>query len=238
MQPQAGRTALVTGGTRGIGRAIAERLIRDGARVIVTGTRPEGSAPDGVEYIGADLCDDTELDRLVAAIAAQPIHILVNNAGINKINPFTDIDLGDFDRIQRVNVRAPLRLCQAVLPFMTANGWGRIVNIGSVFGVISKEERASYSASKCALSGLTTALAVEVAPRGVLANVVAPGFIATDMTRQILGAEGMARMAALVPMKRMGEPSEVAALVSWLASPDNSYVCGQTFVIDGGFTRI
>ncbi len=112
------------------------------------------------------------------------------------------------------------------------------MNIASVFGIVSKEQRAAYSASKFALDGLTTALAAEVASSGVLANCVSPGFIETDLTQRILGAEGLAEMRAKVPMKRLGRPEEVAALVVWLAGPDNTYISGQNIVIDGGFSRV
>ncbi len=121
---------------------------------------------------------------------------------------------------------------------MRERGWGRVVNVTSVFGVVSKEQRASYSTSKFGLDGMTAALAAEVASDGVLVNSVAPGFVATDMTRKVLGAEGMRQMAARVPAGRLAEPPEIAALVGWLAGPENTYVSGQRIVIDGGFTRV
>ena len=234
----AGRVALVTGGTRGIGEAIARRLQRDGAHVVVTGAAPTGEGPPGCEFRRADFSDEHATETFVSDIAELGVDILVNNAGINSIAPFEAIPLDDFDRIQRVNVRAPFVLCKAVLPQMKRKGWGRIVNIASVFGIISREQRGAYSASKFALDGLTAALAAEVASEGVLANCVSPGFIETDLTRRVLGADGMAEVASRIPMRRLGTPNEVASLVAWLVSEENSYVSGQNFVIDGGFTRV
>jgi NAD(P)-dependent dehydrogenase (short-subunit alcohol dehydrogenase family) len=188
-----------------------------------------------------DLADSVSLESFVHDVAGDGFDILVNCAGINKISefgPFEDTKAGDFDLIQRVNVSAPFRLMQAVLPGMKARHWGRIVNITSIFGVISKAQRAAYSTSKFALDGLTTSLAAEVAGFGVLANCVAPGFVETDMTRQALGEAGMREMAAQVPIGRLAQPEEIARLVAWLASEDNTYVSGQTYIIDGGFTRV
>ncbi len=137
-----------------------------------------------------------------------------------------------------MNVRAPFVLTQALVPGMVARRWGRIVNITSIFGIVSRAGRASYSMSKFALQGLTAALAVEVAKDGVLVNSVAPGFLDTDLTRRILGDAGMQRVASEVPVGRLGNTAEVAKLVLWLASRDNSYVVGQNYAIDGGFTAV
>jgi len=233
-----GRSALVTGGTRGIGAAIADRLLAEGAVVTVTGTSRGGAGPAGTAFRAVDFTDIEATEQFVAEVAALDFDILVNNAGINKIGPFADIDPQDFDRIQRVNVRAPFRLCQAVIPHMRKQSWGRIVTVSSIFGVISREYRAPYSASKFAVDGMTVALAAEVAQNGILANCVAPGFIDTDLTRNVLGEHGMAELASRVPARRLGLAEEVAALVVWLCSPENSYVSGQNLIIDGGFARV
>jgi 3-oxoacyl-[acyl-carrier protein] reductase len=238
LKPLEGKAALVTGGTRGIGAAIATQLHSDGAAVIVTGTRAGGTAPDGCRYLPVDFSDAAAAESFAAAIAAQEIDILINNAGINRIAPFAEIDAADFDRIHLVNVRAPFLLCRALLPVMRRKGWGRILNISSIFGVISKEFRASYSASKFGLEGMTAALAAEVAADGVLANCVAPGFVDTELTRQILGETGIADLVARIPIKRLATADEIAAFVVWLAGPENTYISGQTLVIDGGFTNV
>lgn len=233
-----GLRALVTGGTRGIGHAIAVRLIADGAQVTVTGTRPDGEAPDGADYIFCNFLDATATAAFADQVAKLDLDILVNNAGINKISPFTEINPADFTGIQQVNVHAPMLLCCAVVPGMRKKQHGKIVNIASIWGVISKKQRASYSTSKFALDGMTKALAAEVAVDGILANCVAPGFIDTEMTRTVLGKDGMRELAQQVPARRIGKPEEIAALVTWLAGPDNTYISGQCIVIDGGFTNV
>lgn len=233
-----GYKALVTGGTRGIGEAIARQLERDSATVIVTGTSPDSVPPSGCDYRAARFEDDEALSALVSEVADLEIDILINNAGINKIAPFADIDPGDFDRIYKVNVLAPFLLSQAAIPHMKRKGWGRIVTISSIFGKISKERRAPYSASKFAVDGMMAALSAEVASHGILANCVAPGFIDTSLTHEILGKVGVEELVERIPIKRLGTPEEVATLVAWVAGPKNTYLTGQNIVIDGGFTRV
>lgn len=234
----AGKIAMVTGGTRGIGYAIASRLLEDGAEVLVTGCSFQGQGPVGSRYIGADFANPSALAAFAEQAAKLDIDILVNNAGINKIAPFAEIDLADYERIQVVNLRAPFLLCRAVLPRMRAQRWGRIVNISSIFGIVAKEHRGSYAASKFGLDGLTAALAAEAAEDGVLANCVSPGFIDTELTRRVLGEKGIADLVKRVPIRRLGLPAEVAALVVWLAGPENTFISGQNIAIDGGFTRV
>jgi NAD(P)-dependent dehydrogenase (short-subunit alcohol dehydrogenase family) len=226
------RRALVTGGTRGIGAAIAARLREDGVDVVITGTKPG----DGVRAI--DFADAAATRAFADALAREDFDILVNNAGINRIGSFETLDPDDFARIQQVNVTAPFLLMRAVVPGMRRRGWGRIVNVASIFGVVSKEQRAPYSASKFALDGMTAALAAEVAADGVLANCVSPGFIDTELTRGILGEQGIADLVARVPMKRLGRAEEIANFVAWLCGEENTYISGQNLVIDGGFTRV
>lgn len=236
--PPLRRKALVTGGTRGIGAAIATRLIAEGMEVTVTGTGRGKAVPEGAAFSVVDFSDIEATECFVAGVAEAGYDILVNNAGINRIGPFAEIDVNDFDRIHRVNVRAPFRLCQAVIPHMREQGWGRIVTLGSVFGIVSREYRASYSASKFAVDGMMTALAAELAQFGILANCVSPGFIDTELTRNVLGDQGMADLASRIPMRRLGQSGEVASLVAWLCGPENTYVSGQNLVIDGGFVRV
>lgn len=236
--PTPARRALVTGGTRGIGAAIAARLLRDGVTVTVTGTRPEGAGPEGSSYLAIDLSDRAAAAAFADGLDESGYDILINNAGINAIAKFDEIDPDDFDRIHEVNLRSAFLLCRAVVPGMRRRGFGRIVNITSIFSVVSREQRASYSASKFGLDGMTAALAAEVARDGILANCVSPGFVDTDLTRRVLGPAGMAELAARVPMQRLAQPPEIAALVAWLAGPDNTYLSGQNIVIDGGFCRV
>ena len=230
--------ALVTGATRGIGWAIADRLLKDGVEVIVTGTKKTSVHPEGSIYHQVDFLNDSSVASFIEYLKQNPVDILINNAGINKINAFEDIKLKDFDMIQKVNLVTPLLLCQAVIPKMKKNKWGRIVNITSIWGRISKQSRAAYSASKFGLDGMTCALAAEVSSLGILANCVGPGFIDTDLTREILGADGIKEIESQIPMKRLGSPKEIAAFVSWLVSEENTYISGQNIMIDGGFNRV
>ena len=232
------KTALVTGGTRGIGKAIAEKLCDDGHDVIVTGTSKSNDCSENITYRQVNFLDDKSFLSFERFIEKEHIDILVNNAGINKIGEISEIPLEEFDDVVKVNLRAPFRLTQLVIPKMKKENWGRIVNISSVFGKISKEHRAPYSATKFGIDGMTVAISAEVSRYGILVNSVAPGFIETDMTRTILGESGISEMKAKVPMARLGSPEEVSKLVSWLVSEENTYVTSQNIAIDGGFTRV
>jgi 3-oxoacyl-[acyl-carrier protein] reductase len=230
--------AVVTGATRGIGYAIAERLLLDGLNVIVTGTNKDSKFPQGATYHEVDFLSDESVVSFAEFLKNKEIDILINNAGINKIGEFTSIDIKDFDSILRVNLRTPFQLCQAVIPNMKSNNWGRIVNITSIFGNVSKEYRASYSSSKFGLDGMTVSLSAEVSEFGILANSVGPGFIDTDLTRNVLGDSGISEIKKDIPMKRLGRVSEISSLVSWLVSDENTYITGQNIMIDGGFSRV
>jgi NAD(P)-dependent dehydrogenase (short-subunit alcohol dehydrogenase family) len=232
------KVALVTGGTRGIGAAIAKEFYVLGATVIITGTKPVCSKSYNYQYICADFSIKESLTRLVNIIREKQVDILVNNAGINQVGPISELLVSDFEKVQQVNVTAPFMLCQVVLMGMRERGWGRIINISSIWGKISKAHRAPYSASKFAIDGLTAAISAEVASDGVLVNSIAPGFIDTELTRTVLGVDGMNKLAQQVPVKRVGTVEEVAKFVAWLAGPDNTYISGQNIAIDGGFTRV
>jgi 3-oxoacyl-[acyl-carrier protein] reductase len=228
---------LITGATRGIGAAIAQKYKAEGHYVIGTGSQFCETPEYLDEYFRCDLSSNSVLDDEQDVVLYQEVDVLINCAGINIIDNFCDIKLKDFQRVHQVNVVAPFRLCQMVLPHMAQRGWGRIVNVSSVWGKISKQGRASYSASKFALDGMTVALANEYASQGILANSVAPGFIDTEMTQRNLGPAGIAAMLANVPIGRLATVSEVAEFVYWLGSEQNTYISGQNLAIDGGFTR-
>ena len=230
--------AVVTGATRGIGFAIADRLLRDGVEVIATGTQKNSNYPNGASYYSVDFTNERSTNEFIEYLKHQKIDILINNAGINKIGEFANIAIDDFDRILRVNLRTPFQLCQAVIPNMKQNNWGRIVNLTSIFGNITKEYRAPYSSSKFGLDGMTAALAAEVSKEGILANSVGPGFIDTELTRSVLGEDGISELKGRIPMKRLGQVEEIASLVSWLVSDENTYMSGQNLMIDGGFSRV
>jgi NAD(P)-dependent dehydrogenase (short-subunit alcohol dehydrogenase family) len=234
-----GKTALVTGGSKGIGASIASLLELWGAEVIRTCRTKSSVAGTSVgAFLDVDFLDDASVSQFIDEMKDRKIDILVNNAGINSIAPFCSTRVEDFDQVIKVNLRGPFLTCQAVLPHMLDQGWGRIVNIASVFGVVSKSFRAPYSASKFGIDGLTAALAAEVAGKGILVNTVSPGFVKTELTRRILGEEAMEKIASTVPIERLAEPDEIAALVGWLCSPQNTYASGQNYIIDGGFTRV
>lgn len=234
-----GKKAFVTGASRGIGRAIAQAMRAEGAWVIGTRTRlPDDEDDVCQEWVQANFMNSEQLTACVERVRDARPDVLINNAGINKVAAFVDIAAEDFLAIQRVNVLAPLLLCQAAIPAMKARGWGRIVNVSSVFGKISKAQRASYSASKFALDGLTIALAAEHSADGILANSIAPGFIDTELTRRVLGEAGISSILSGVPIRRLGQSEEISRLVIWLASDDNTFVAGQNIAIDGGFSRV
>lgn len=236
--PLAGSRAVVTGGTRGIGWAIATRLRDDGAEVLITGTSPDGVGPQGCAYHAADFTDLDSTRAFCRAVEAFAPLVLVNNAGVSKPELFAEISAEEFQRVQDVNLRGTMMTTQAALPSMRGAGWGRIVSLGSIRQQISLPGRASYSAAKAGVDGLTIGLAAEVAKEGILANVVAPGYIDTEMTASMYSPDQIAALAASIPIGRLAKPEEIAAFVAWLAGPQNTYISGQTLYIDGGITRV
>lgn len=218
-----GRTALVTGGSRGIGRAVVECFERLGARVI---------APSRAEL---DLRDAGAIEAYAAALSVTP-DVLVNNAGVNPLAAFPEIGDADLDEVLAVNLLAPLRLCRTLAPRMAAQGYGRIVNISSVWSLVAKPRRGAYSISKAGLNAMTRALAVEVASQGVLVNAVAAGFVATELTVRNNSPEDLEEVVRQIPAARLAQPSEVAELVAFLCSERNAYATGQVVACDGGYT--
>jgi len=218
------RRALVTGGSRGIGLAIVHALKQRGVEVV---------APSRSEM---DLLDSASMTAFLAKSKKSEIDILVNNAGINVLNPLEAIEPNAWNQMVRMNLTAPLELIQHVSPGMKTQGWGRIVNISSIFSLVSREKRAAYSAVKSGLNGLTRTCAVELAPSGILVNAVCPGYVETDLTRQNNSPEELSRIAETIPLRRLAQPEEIARFVAFLCSEENTYITGQTLAVDGGFT--
>ncbi|HYC02227.1 MAG TPA: SDR family NAD(P)-dependent oxidoreductase [Azospirillaceae bacterium] len=241
-----GKHALITGGSRGIGLAIAEALAGAGARVTILG-RTEESLRAAAERIGAgwtvaDVTDGPALRTAVAAAGA--IDILVNNAGGADSKPFKRLEESDLRRMLDLNLMSAFTATQAVLPGMVERGWGRVVNIASTAGQKGYAYVAHYCAAKHAVIGLTRALAVEVAKSGVTVNAVCPGYADTDLLRDSVAnvraktglseEDALARMLAAVPQGRAVAPAEVAAAVLWLCGPGSSGITGQSIGVNGG----
>lgn len=225
---------LVTGATRGIGKAVCQKFKENNYTVLGVGTTQ--CKLDYVdEYLQCDFSDYVQLENFCSII--KDVDILINNAGINIIDKFCDINPQDFSKVQQINLYAPFRISQTVIPYMIKNGWGRIVNLSSVWGKISKEGRASYSASKFAIDGMTVAMANEFASQGILCNSVSPGFIDTEMTWKNLKVSGVEKILQSVPIGRLAKVEEVARLIYFLGTNENTYISGQNISIDGGFTR-
>ena len=239
------RVALVTGGSRGIGRAIAERLARDGAAVAVN-YREQAQAADEVVRgitagggravaIAADVAQAADVDRLVqtAVEAFGRLDILVNNAGITRDNLLLRLPLEDWEAVLTTNLTGAYLCTRAALRGMVRQRYGRILNVSSVAGQLGNAGQANYAAAKAGVVGMTKSLARELGSRNITVNCVAPGFIDTDMTRA-LSAEQRSALLAQIPLGRLGEASDVAAAVAYLASPAASYVTGCVLHVNGG----
>lgn len=229
--------ALITGTNKGLGFAIAHKFKQSGFTVLGVGRSPESSCEWVDEYYSVDLADNQQLEEFAQKIKNIGITTLVNNAGVNKPEPFVEIEPKSFLSTQQINLYAPFRLCQAVLPNMIENRYGRIVNIASIWSKISRAGVASYSASKFGLDGMTLSLAVEHGKNHIMANCVSPGFVDTELTRTNLSPEKIAHYESLIPVGRMAEPKEIAELVYFLGSVNNTYITGQNISCDGGFAR-
>ncbi len=244
-----GKVAVVTGASRGIGKAIAVEFARQGANVFCTSTK-EGGCADTLAAIAAlpagcgkgsalvaDVGDAAAAERLGEAVlgAAGKVDFLVNNAGVTRDGLFLRMSPEDFDSVIGTNLRGTFLVCKAFVRAMAKARTGRIVNIGSVVGITGNAGQVNYAASKAGLVGLSKSLAQELAGRGVTVNVIAPGFIATDMTAA-LGADVQEAMLKQIPLARFGRPEDVAQAAVFLCSDAASYVTGQTLVVDGGMT--
>lgn len=240
-----GKVVLVTGASRGIGRAIAESFVARGAKVIGTATSENGAAAIG-DYLGANgkgfmlnVVDAQSIDSVLASIRAEfgEIDILVNNAGITRDNLLMRMKDDEWQDILDTNLTSVFRLSKAVMRAMMKKRFGRIITIGSVVGTMGNAGQANYAAAKAGLIGFSKSLAREVASRGITVNVVAPGFIETDMTRA-LTEDQRAGILASVPANRLGDAKEIASAVAFLASDEAGYITGETLHVNGGMYMI
>lgn len=240
--------ALVTGASRGIGRAIALELARQGARVAGTGTSEEGAraisesmAAEGLNGRGLvlDVSDQSSVDAALADVEAGggPATILVNNAGITRDNLLLRMKPEDWNAIIDTNLSSVYRMCRGVLRGMMKARRGRIVTIASVVGVMGNAGQCNYAAAKAGIIGFSKSLAREVGSRGITVNVVAPGYIVTDMTSQLAEAQRQ-QLEAQVPLARLGAPEDIAQAVAFLVSPRAGYITGETLHVNGGMYMI
>ena len=248
MTTLSGQIALVTGATRGIGKAIALALAQDGATIIGTATTEEGAGGisrylNGVENAGEgirlDVTDAAATDSALGAIEARhgAVAILVNNAGITRDNLLLRMKDDDWDAIMATNLKPVFRLAKAVLRGMMKARYGRIIQIGSVVGASGNPGQTNYAAAKAAIVGFTKSLAQEVGSRNITVNCVSPGFIDTDMTRALPEAQREALLSR-IPLRRLGMPEDVAYAVAFLASPRAAYITGATLHVNGGMLMI
>ena len=238
----AGRVCLVTGGAQGIGEACIRRFAREGAQVVVADIDDSRGAALAAElgglYVHCDVGDKTQVDALVAQTLAAHgrIDVLVNNAGIFRAADFLEITEADFDAVLRINLKGSFLVGQAVARVMAGAGKGSIINMSSVNAVLTIPTIASYNVSKGGINQLTRVMALALADKGVRVNAVAPGTIATELAAKavLTSPEATARIMSRTPMKRLGQPSEIADTVAYLASDAASYITGEIVVVDGG----
>ncbi|MGE4511072.1 MAG: SDR family NAD(P)-dependent oxidoreductase [Sulfurimonadaceae bacterium] len=235
-----GKKVLITGGTRGIGAEIAQAFLDAGAFVVVTATnalRPR-ELDVQIHYETLHITQDGVWRKRVEEISEKydGFDICVNNAGINRVNKIYETQSQDIDDVLLLNLNAPLFIASIVSKKMKEKRYGHIINIASIFGVVSRSGRNPYTATKSGLIGATKSMALDLAEHNVFVNAISPGFVDTELTRRVLGEDGMREMLARVPLKKLAKVSDIAPMVLFLCSEYNSYITGQNIIIDGGFT--
>ena len=236
---------LITGATRGIGKVTARLFIDHGAKVIITGT--SSACPELLReefngdfiYLQANFSNSSGIEAFLKQLDQFPrIDVCVNNAGINRLNLIEEIFDNDYEEVLSVNLHAPLKICRYLAPRMKQQKYGRVINVASIWSSITKPARTVYTVSKNAIVGLTKTMAVELAPFGITVNAISPGFTLTELTESTLSAVEINQLAKQVPAKRFAEPYEIARVIFFLGSKENSYMTGQNIIVDGGFTNV
>ena len=238
------KTVVVTGGTRGVGAAIVQLFQECNAEIIATGTNldnlkrlNEKSSDKRTKYTHLDFISDDSVQNFLRYIEKLGrIDVLINNAGVNKIDSIHEISENDWDWMNEVNLRGPFLITRSVSKIMKKQGYGKIVNIASVFSIVSRAKRAAYSTTKWGLVGFTKAIAHDLAPHNILVNAVSPGFVDTELTRRILGEKEIEKLVSSIPQKRLADAGEIAKAILFLTSDHNTYITGQNIIVDGGFT--
>lgn len=215
---------LITGGSRGIGKATAQRFREAGYEVYIP-TREE-----------LNLSDNVSIENYIKNNMAVNFDVIINNAGVNDINMIEKVSDKELENMFQVNLLGPIKLLRGLVGGMKQNNYGRIINIGSIWAVVSKEGRSVYSATKNGLHGITNTLAIEFAPYNILVNTVCPGFTLTELTKKNNSQEEISAIAKDIPMRRMAEPREMAEVIFFLGSDLNTYITGQKIVVDGGYS--
>src|SRR5262245_61929377 len=241
-----GKVAIVTGGSRGIGRGIVERFLKEGARVLATARRqPDRALPvgDNLAFVAADATRAADAAGIVAEAVGRfgGLDILVNNAGIQLQKPLEETSDADWDAVMAVNVKGVFLCSRAAAPELRRRGGGSIINIGSYDGFLADPNFSAYCASKGAVQALTRSIAIDLGKDRIRCNVICPGWIETEMVEDYIAhlpdpAAARARIESLHPVGRTGRPSDIASLALWLASEESSFFTGQIFVADGGYT--
>ena len=245
-----GKTALITGGTKGIGAAIAKELHDAGANLILTGVEDDAFINElnknaqqkgikNIQYVHVNFENDVSIDHFFQFLDVQKqIDICVNNAGTNKNNLLEEINIEDFDLLLKVNLKAPFLITRYLSKRMKQASYGRIVNIASIWSIKSRSGRTSYTITKSGLVGLTKTSSIELAPYNILVNAVSPGFTMTELTMKTLSEKEFNELKSVVPAGRFAQPEEIAKLVLFLVSDLNTYITGQNIAIDGGFCNV
>ena len=216
--------ALITGASRGIGKVTAQKFINEDYEVYAP-TRSE-----------LDLADDISIEKYIEKYKDVKFDVIVNNAGINDINLIENITDNEIENMFQVNLLGPIKLLRGFVNGMKQKNYGRIINIGSIWAVVSKEGRSIYSATKNGIHGITNSLAIELAPYNILVYTVCPGFTLTELTKKNNSEQEIASISKQIPMGRMAEPKEIAEVVYFLGSDFNTYITGQKIVVDGGYS--